>query len=155
MDDYLFRRAMAKFTTGITVVTTENGVETHGMTANAFMSISLEPKLIAVSVDHRASMFQKLKDANKFAVNILDQSQEDISKIFSKQLPGKENFAFADLDGLPVIPDAMVQLICSTYNKVEAGDHTIFIGEVTNLNIKDPEKIDPLVYFEGNYRKLN
>lgn len=59
MDDHLFRRAMANFTTGITVVTTENNREIHGMTANAFMSISLEPKLIAISVDHRTNMYKK------------------------------------------------------------------------------------------------
>ncbi|GAK03806.1 nitrilotriacetate monooxygenase component B [Geomicrobium sp. JCM 19037] len=155
MDDHLFRRAMANFTTGITVVTTENNREIHGMTANAFMSISLEPKLIAISVDHRTNMYKKITQSKRFAVNILDTSQEDISKLFANQVPGKEQFAFADFNGYPVIPEAMVQLLCTTYDEVEAGDHTIFIGEVQNMQLNDKDVEDPLVYYRGAYRSLN
>ncbi len=68
MDGRTFRNAMGKFATGVTVVTTKNGDEVHGMTANAFMSVSMDPQLICVSVGHNASMHNKIKDSGKFAV---------------------------------------------------------------------------------------
>src|SRR5699024_12434263 len=85
MDDREFRNAMGKFATGVTVITTEVDGEPHGMTANAFMSVSLHPKLIMISIDNRANMLDKIKEANKFAVNILADHQKDLSMHFAGQ----------------------------------------------------------------------
>ena len=86
MDDRQFRQAMGKFATGVTVITTEVEGEVHGMTANAFMSVSLEPKLVVISIGERAQMLKKIKTSKKFAVNILSGEQQDYSMIFAGQL---------------------------------------------------------------------
>ena len=86
MDDRLFRDAMGKFATGVTVILTETEGEPHGMTANAFMSVSLTPKLVVISIKENARMLAKIQDSKKFSVNILAENQEDISKILLNRL---------------------------------------------------------------------
>ena len=76
MDDRKFRNAMGKFASGVTVITTEADGEIHGMTANAFMSVSLNPKLVVISIGERANMLEKIQGSKKFAVNILAADQE-------------------------------------------------------------------------------
>ena len=154
MDDLLFRQAMGKFSSGVTILSTENDGKPHGMTANAFMSVSKNPKLVAVSVDHKTDMYEKILKAKKYAVSILDTSQAEISKTFAKQLPGKEQFAFATFHSLPIVPDALVHLACDVVQEVEAGDHTIFIGEVKDIRMKDEENEEPLIYYRSKYRNL-
>src|SRR5699024_12340005 len=85
MHDRLFRDAMGKFATWITIVSIDYGGEILGMTVNAFMSVSLDPKLIAISIDEKASMYNKLQETKKFGVSILAEEQKDISMIFAKQ----------------------------------------------------------------------
>ncbi|AXF57588.1 flavin reductase family protein [Salicibibacter kimchii] len=154
MDDLQFRQAMGKFSTGVTILSTEHDGKPHGMTANAFMSVSMNPKLVAVSVDHKTNMYEKMLNAKKYAVSILDTSQAELSKTFAKQLPGKEQFAFRTFHYLPVVPDALVHLACDVVQEVKAGDHTIFIGEVKDVRIKDDENEDPLVYYRSNFYNL-
>ena len=85
MDERLFRDAMGKFATGITIVSINDNNEYRGMTVNAFMSISLNPKLIAVSIDENAGMYDKLKNTTKFGVSMLKEEQRDLSMIFARQ----------------------------------------------------------------------
>ncbi|MBB6450720.1 flavin reductase (DIM6/NTAB) family NADH-FMN oxidoreductase RutF [Geomicrobium halophilum] len=153
MDDLLFRQAMGTFSTGVTVISTEVDAKTHGMTANAFMSVSLDPKLVAVSVDHQASIYEEIRTARRYAVSILDDSQEEISKTFANQIRGKEQFAFATFRDLPVIPDALVHLACDVVQEIAAGDHTIFIGEVKDIEVNEEEG-RPLLYYRGAYQAL-
>ncbi|QQK75499.1 flavin reductase [Salicibibacter cibarius] len=154
MDDLQFRQAMGKFSTGVTILTTEHDGKPHGMTANAFMSVSMNPKLVAVSVDHKTDMYEKILNAKKYAVSILDTAQAELSKTFAKQLPGKEQFAFTTFHSLPIVPDALVHLACDVVQEVKAGDHTIFIGEVKDIQTKDEENEEPLVYYRSKYHTL-
>lgn len=85
MDSREFRNAMGRFATGVTVITTNDGTDAHGMTANAFMSISLEPKLITISIDNHANMLKKIKASGQYAVNFLSDQQQDISMNFAGQ----------------------------------------------------------------------
>jgi len=149
MDDRLFRRAMGKFATGVTVITTEVNEEVHGMTANAFMSVSLDPKLVLISIDKRARMLEKIEQANTFAVNILAEDQKQYSQIFAGQEKGE--VSFARLNDMPILDGALVNLTCNVYDKHEAGDHYLFLGEVTELVVKDG---DPLLFFSGQYNEL-
>ena len=151
MDDLQFRQAMGKFSTGVTILSTDDG-KPHGMTANAFMSVSMNPKLVAVSVDHKTDMYEKILNAKKYAVSILDTSQAELSKTFAKQLPGKEQFAFTTFHHLPVVPDALVHLACDVVQEVKAGDHTIFIGEVKDIEMKDEENEDTRFTSSGKFR---
>ena len=151
MDDRIFRQAMGKFATGVTVITTEVDGEVHGMTANAFMSVSLNPKLVVVSIGEKAHMLEKITNSKRYAVNILAADQEHISMIFAGQIKERQNVAFDTLDGLPVIKAAPAQIICEVVNVHVEGDHSLVIGRVTNIHLEEQE---PLLFFNGKYRSL-
>lgn len=150
MDDRLFRDAMGKFATGVTVILTEKDGEPNGMTANAFMSVSLDPKLVVISIKENARMLSKVQESKKFSVNILADEQEDISKIFAGQIKDRQ-VTFDRLADLPVIPGAIAQVACEVSAEYVEGDHTLFIGKVKDIAIKDG---DPLLFFAGKYRSL-
>lgn len=151
MDDRLFKAAMGKFTTGVTVLTTELEGTVHGMTANAFMSVSLEPKLILISVAKTASMHEYMQEGDRFAISVLGNGQEAVSRYFARQTEEDAEVSFERFEDRPVIEGAITQLACTKYNEVDAGDHTLFIGSVENVTVQDEA---PLVYFEGKYRYM-
>ncbi len=150
MDDRQFRTAMGKFATGITVIATEVEGEVHGMTANAFMSVSLDPKLIVISVREQARILSLLQESKTFSVNILAEDQQEVSMIFAGQLKDKQ-VEFDHLDGKPVIPGAIAQIACEVSAEYVEGDHTLFIGKVTDIHLEDKE---PLLFYSGKYRSL-
>ena len=150
MDDRLFRDAMGRFATGVTVILTETDGDQHGMTANAYMSVSLDPKLVVISIKENARMLSKIQESKKFSVNVLAAEQEDISKIFAGQIQDQQ-VSFGRLADMPVIPDALVQVACDVSANHVEGDHTLFIGKVKDITIKDG---NPLLYFAGKYRNL-
>src|SRR5699024_11283224 len=133
MDDRTFRNAMGRFATGVTVITTETKEDIHGMTANAFMSVSLNPKLITVSVDNRANMLDKIKESKQFAVNILSDKQQDISMHFAGQTKKERDIEFGFVKGIPIIKEALVFVVCDLDTSYVVGDHTFFIGIVINI----------------------
>ncbi|MEH7179747.1 flavin reductase family protein [Neobacillus vireti] len=149
MDDRLFRDAMGKFATGVTVLLTENEGETHGMTANGFMSVSLEPKLVLISIGHKAKFLEKVSQSKKYTVNILAEDQEHYSRHFAGK-PG-EAVEFETLAELPVLKGAIAQIACEVVSQHVEGDHTLFIGKVVDLRLEDK---NPLLFFSGKYREL-
>ncbi|MGG1599634.1 flavin reductase family protein [Paenibacillus naphthalenovorans] len=151
MDDRSFRNAMGQFVTGVTVITTNVGDETHGMTANAFLSVSLNPKLVLVSIGEKAKMLQKIKDAGHYAVNFLAEDQQEISMLFAGQIKDGRSVDFEWLNGMPVIPGAIGRVTCQVVNEYVVGDHTLFVGEVTGIELNDGA---PLIYFQGKYHEL-
>ncbi|KAA9021031.1 flavin reductase family protein [Niallia endozanthoxylica] len=152
MDDCQFRTAMGKFATGVTVIATEvHGEGTHGMTANAFMSVSLDPKLVVISIGEKAKILNKIKESKTFTVNILSAEQQEVSMIFAGQKKDVE-VEFDRLDGKPVIPGAVTQIACEVSAEYVEGDHTLFIGKVTDITIDD--EAEPLIFYSGKYRSL-
>ncbi|KZE38994.1 flavin reductase [Bhargavaea cecembensis] len=151
MDDRQFRTAMGKFATGVTVIATEQDGDVHGMTANAFMSVSLDPKLVVISIGEQAKLLQKIKDSRIFTVNILAEDQKELSMIFSGQIKEPRQVEFDRLDGKPVLEGAVVQVACEVSAEHVEGDHTLFIGKVTDIRLEDKE---PLVFYSGKYRSL-
>lgn len=149
MDDLLFRKAMGKFATGVTVLTTIHEGDIHGMTANAFMSVSLDPKLVVISVGKNARFLDKVTQSKRFAVNVLAEDQQQVSQHFAGKPQGDVHFA--TLDGLPVIDGAIAQITCEVASVYEEGDHTLFIGRVTDLKL---EEKNPLLYFGGQYSQV-
>ena len=150
-----FRKALGSFATGVTVITVDFEGEVHGMTANAFTSVSLDPLLVLVCVDHRARTHAHLHARKRFGVNVLAHNQRAISEYYA--LPTKahdraENEAGARFDrtahGTPVLHGALAYLECRLHIAQDAGDHTIFIAEVEEVVVRDGE---PLLYFRGNY----
>ncbi|WP_338472411.1 flavin reductase family protein [Niallia sp. XMNu-256] len=150
MDDRQFRNAMGKFATGVTVIATEVEDGVHGMTANAFMSVSLDPKLVVISIGEKARMLNLIKESNTFSVNILAADQQEVSMIFAGQLKDRE-VEFDRLDGKPVVPGAVAQIACEVSAVHVEGDHTLFIGKVTDIHLEDAE---PLIFYSGRYRSL-
>lgn len=153
MDDRTFRNAMGKFATGVTVIatkTSENDV--HGMTANAFMSISLNPKLVTVSIDNRSNTLNKIKESKKFSINVLSYDQKEISMHFAgqKELDREINFKF--INDTPIIENALTSVVCDVYTSYVVGDHTLFIGEVKDIVFN--ETGEPLTFYNGKYGSI-
>lgn len=151
MDDRKFRTAMGKFATGVTVIATEVDGDVHGMTANAFMSVSLDPKLVVVSIGEKAKILSKINESKIFTVNILAADQQELSMIFAGQLKEHKGVTFERLDGKPVLAGAVAQIACEVSAEHIEGDHTLFIGKVTDIHLEDAE---PLVFYSGKYRAL-
>jgi flavin reductase (DIM6/NTAB) family NADH-FMN oxidoreductase RutF len=151
MDDRKFRTAMGKFATGVTVIATEVKGDVHGMTANAFMSVSLDPKLVVVSIGEKAKILNKIKESKTFTVNILAADQQELSMIFAGQLKEHKEVSFGRLDGKPVLAGAVAQIACEISAEHVEGDHTLFIGKVTDIHLEDAE---PLLFYSGKYRSL-
>jgi len=150
-----FRHVLSHFATGVTVVTTwdADGRPT-GLTASAFTSVSLEPPLILVCVDHNAQSYPALRASGRFAVNILAAEHEAVSRRFASTSTDE----FDGLTyrpgalGLPLLPEALAHLECRTVHAYPGGDHTIFVGEVEAAQAREGA---PLVYFGGLYTRLD
>lgn len=149
-----FRRLLGHFASGVTLVTTcDADGRPAGLTASAFTSVSLDPPLVLVCVDHKAQCFPAIREAGQFAVNILTTEQEALSRRFaSTRLDKFEGVAYAlSARRLPLVADALAHLECVTVNAYPEGDHTIFIGRVEDGTVAAGE---PLLYFRGKYARL-
>ncbi|GAA0417948.1 MAG: flavin reductase family protein [Bacillota bacterium] len=151
MDERLFRDVMGQFATGITIISTNYHEEIVGMTVNAFMSVSLDPKLIAVSIDEKASMYKKLQETMQFGISILTDEQKDLSKIFARQKAKDREVPFIQQGDVPVIEGSLATMACHVKETAKAGDHLIFIAEVTEIKSNEGE---PVIFYGGNYRQL-
>jgi flavin reductase (DIM6/NTAB) family NADH-FMN oxidoreductase RutF len=151
-DDRVFRGALGRFATGVIVVTAGPRRAPHAMTANAFMSGSLRPPLVVVSVGRHARMHTRLAGVRRFGVSILDHAQEPASRHFAGQ--AVEGFApvFAELGGVPVLAQAAVTLAARIKHRYDCGDHTLFVGQVQDLTVN--EAAPPLLFYEGRYGLL-
>lgn len=154
----VFRQALGRFATGVTVVTAERAPgQVHGMTANSFTAVSLEPLLILVCVDEQARMLPVLKKAQRFGVSILKDNQRAISEFFAQPEQDPETERGLGIrfewtaNGIPVLADTLVQLTCSVAGSHKSGDHTIFLGEVESAEVFEGE---PLLFFRGTYRRI-
>ncbi len=148
---------LGRFATGVTVVTTKHAQGLHGMTANAFSSVSLNPPLVLVCVDHRARMHTYLPQAGVFAVNILSESQADLSDRFAGRGPQPadlfEGIRYrTGFTGCPIFEDAIAYLDCVLEASYEGGDHTIFLGRVEEAGLLKDEP--PLLFFASRYRRI-
>jgi flavin reductase len=153
-----FRLACGQFATGVSVVTAERAPgKAHGMTANSVTSVSLDPLLLLVCVDHRAHLLPMMRAKQHFGVSVLKQEQQAISRYFAQTVEDEAVEARLGIryrwteSGIPLLDDALVHIACRVVEALVAGDHTIFIGQVETTEIFDG---DPLVYFRGGYRKI-
>ncbi|MDQ1005206.1 flavin reductase (DIM6/NTAB) family NADH-FMN oxidoreductase RutF [Neobacillus niacini] len=151
MDSRTFRNAMGTFATGITVITTEVDGEVSGMTANAFMSVSLDPKLVLISIDNKAKMLEKIQKTKKYGISILSSDQQQQSMNFAGQIKERIEADFERVGDIPVLKGSLLNLSCNVVDIHKAGDHVLFIGEVTEMKTNEG---DPLLYFGGKYRNL-
>lgn len=151
VDAAVFRQLCGRFATGIVVVTTagEDG-RPVGMTANSFTSVSLDPPLVSVNVDHRAEMHRHLARASAFAVNVLESRQETLSRRFAGEHADRFEGVGYRLGetGLPLLDGVLATLECDIHARFEVGDHTIVVGRVVGGRTGDGQ---PLLYYRGGY----
>lgn len=151
VDPRLFRRVMGSFTTGVTVITARDRSGFRGMTANAFMSGSLEPPLCVISIAERAQMHALLLSSDRFGVSILAGNQEDCSIHFAGYpMPGFTP-EMDECAGVPVVRGACARLSAVIAARHPCGDHTLFIGSIARMEGDDRP---PLVYHSGRYVSL-
>lgn len=152
-----FRGGMARFATGVTIVTTlDNQGNLHGMTANSFTSVSLTPPLALVCVDFRTHTHNYIEALGAFGVNILSQEQEEIGGYFARKPQDRLGTPFKHRIsemGLPVIEGSMAYFGCRVVDSHVHGDHTIYIGSVDEMTLGN--KANPLLYYESRFTRLN
>jgi flavin reductase (DIM6/NTAB) family NADH-FMN oxidoreductase RutF len=159
-DPMLFRQVLGRFATGVTVITTCKGDVKHGMTANAFSSVSLNPPLILVSVDKKADMHGYMMEADTFCVNILAEHRRQWSDWWAGRAP-KDQDQFTDIPhstkvtGSPVLDDCLGYIDCKVWARYDAGDHTLFLGEVQEAAVNPDPNLKPLLFFASKYHKLH
>ena len=150
-----FRQVMGNFATGITVVTTrDSGGEPRGLTVNSFTSVSLDPLLVLVCFDKRLSSLKAFEESKRFAVSMLSEHQEKLSRLFAKRDAERPaSLYFEGKLGMPLLKNAVAVMECETVAVYPGGDHFIFLGEVKHAEVLQTDH--PLLYFRGKYRKLH
>jgi len=157
VDPAQFRRALGHFATGIAVITVQHGEKMHGMTANTFTSVSLEPPLVLFCVGKQARMSGLVTQARGFAVNILSVDQERLSRHFAgASQPGSaENVELLRRGPVaPLIPGALASLSCELDAIHEGGDHWIVVGKVLEIHELEGRQRPPMVFYRSRYRYL-
>ena len=149
-----FRSAVAHFATGVTVITTvDDEGQPHSMTANSFTSVCMEPPVVLVCVAHGTNTFGFLEKAGRFGVNILRKEQEELGGYFAKRPDdrqgGVEYSYTPGKDGVPYLNDSMVFLACRVVGTHVYGDHTIFLGEVDEVQQHESGK--PLMFYRSRW----
>lgn len=160
------REVMGQFATGVTVITAGTGANCHGMTANAFTSVSLDPPLVLCCVSRAARMHEVIMSAQSFAISILAAEQQAEAKHFAdwKRPSGMAQFASVAWErghrtGAPLLKGALAWLECELFKCYEAGDHSIFLGQVLSSTRGNAEgEIMPsesaLLFFAGGFHHL-
>ena len=142
-----FRDTLGRFATGVTVVTMEHEGDPRGITVNAFLSLSLDPPLVGVSIDRSAGAHGTLDATDRFGVSVLGAEQAPTSDYFAgramEPVPG-----FVRLGEVPVVSGAIAHLACRIVDRVPTGDHTLFVGQVHAVAAAEGR---PLVFFRGEY----
>ena len=153
IDQVRFRTAMGHFASGVTVVTTRDGDEPVGLTVSAFCSLSLDPPLVLICIDQNVTSHDAISSAGRFAVNILGTEQEELSRRFASRMDDKfEGVGTTQgLGGVPLLSGSLANVECRLRDRLPGGDHTIFVGEVENVEIGEGE---PLLYFRSGYREI-
>ena len=151
IDPREFRNCCGRFATGITIVTTQVGDAIHGMTANGFMSVSLQPPLILVSIGNHTRLHQYLMETMRYAVSVLDESQLAFSNHFAGRPDDTLEIPFIRMSDMPVLDGAVAYMVARVVDAHEAGDHTLFIGQVEHFQYQHGR---PLLYYMGGYNQL-
>lgn len=151
-----FREALGHYASGITVVTTHIDGEPIGFTCQSFHSVSMSPPLVSFSVMSNSASYPKIRQAGRFAVNILSDGQVEVSNQFARR--GTDKWLGIDWQesplGNPLIAGSLHWIDCEIHAEYAAGDHVIVIGEVKALDLQDATATQPLLYFKGQYRNM-
>jgi 3-hydroxy-9,10-secoandrosta-1,3,5(10)-triene-9,17-dione monooxygenase reductase component len=153
-DPELFREVFGRFATGVAVVTSAGSAGAGGMTANALCSLSLDPLLALVCFENQARTLPIVREAGRFAVNVLAADQESLAGVFASKLPEAEKLegvAHRQHDRVPVIEGSLAWATCELQELIAGGDHTIVIGRVISMGLGHGA---PLLWYSGRYHAL-
>ncbi|MBD9355646.1 flavin reductase family protein [Methylomonas albis] len=151
-----FKNALKLWASGVTVVTTQGrDNQPRGMTATAFSSVSLDPPQILVCLNQATDTGAALLESRRFAVNILNSAQEDVSNQFAGSTTQEQRFASIAWqegeNGAPILSEALAVLECRVVQQVQAGSHWVIIGEVDSVACREG---GPLLYYHSAYRTV-
>jgi flavin reductase (DIM6/NTAB) family NADH-FMN oxidoreductase RutF len=147
-----FRRTLGMFATGVTVITTLGGEQVHGMTANAFMSVSLKPPLILISVDQRAKMNGLLREGTRYGVSVLEEHQTALSDRFAGRVAEDAPEPLFELvRDTPLVEGALAHLVARVVRSYWGGDHSLFLGQVEYVRYGEGT---PLLFHGGRYERV-
>lgn len=159
-DPTIFKGVMARFASGVTIVTVQHNGQRHGLTASSFSSLSLDPPLVLVCVGKHAYSHGLIAQSRAFAVNILSQAQQEWGARFANP---KIVDRFAGIEystaitGSPILPGSLAWVDCTLHQAHDAGDHTIFVGKVVAGDVVPSEALaalPPLLYYNRDWRTL-
>lgn len=145
------RDVAGRFATGVTVVTTATPEGVHAMTVNGFLSISLDPPLVGVSIGNASAMRAALDASGHFGVSVLASEQRSLSAHFAGRRDPGATPSFTQVGAIPILDGALARICSVVVDRHPAGDHTLFIGEVTHLDWRAGQ---PLIFHAGGYRAL-
>ena len=146
------RRTLGMFATGVTVLTTRERDQVHGMTANAFMSVSLEPPLVLISVDRRTKMCALLHEGRNYGVSVLCESQSALSDRFAgRAVEGAPEPRFEVIHDTPLVEGALAHFVANITRSYWGGDHSLFLGRVEYARYGEGT---PLLFHGGRYERL-
>jgi len=154
LDPDRYRTVFGHFATGVAVITVAGPAGAGGMTANAVCSVSLDPLLALVCFEQSARTLPLVRDAGRFAVNVLRAGAEDVARVFASKVPEGEKLRDVPhrLEaGMPILDAALAWVVCDLRELLPTGDHEIAIGEVIAMGLADG---DPLLWYGGGYRTL-
>jgi flavin reductase (DIM6/NTAB) family NADH-FMN oxidoreductase RutF len=152
-----FKHAGRRFASGVTVVTTRTGDVVHGATVSAFTTLSLEPLQVLISLSSTGRLAALIRESGRFAVNVLAEHQEPVSRAFASPMRAVSDVSFPDVasravaTGAPIVEECLAYFDCTVASAIDSGDHTLFIGNVRAVGAVEGL---PLVYFDGAYRAL-
>ena len=147
-----FRKTLGMFATGVTLITTQVQGQVHGMTANAFMSVSLQPPLVLISVGRQASMNPLLREGTRFGISVLERSQSALSDYYGGRVAaGATEPRFEVVRDTPLVEDALAHLVARVVRSYWGGDHSLFLGQVEYVRYGEGE---PLLFHGGRYERI-
>jgi flavin reductase (DIM6/NTAB) family NADH-FMN oxidoreductase RutF len=145
------RNTLGRFATGVTVVTALENGKTHGMTANAFVSVSLDPPLVLVSLDNRSHMHRILSAAMRYGISVLAEDQRVLSDHFGGRTTDDVHIRFISRAGASLLDGAIAYFVVQVVDVHSAGDHTLYVGTVEYFESRDDK---PLLFYAGRYQQL-
>jgi 3-hydroxy-9,10-secoandrosta-1,3,5(10)-triene-9,17-dione monooxygenase reductase component len=145
-----YRQAIGRFATGVAVITVRDGERLAGMTASAVASLSLDPPMLLVCVNHRLPTHAALARSRCFGVNVLGEEDEQLALRFAR--PAADKFAGLRVDlerGVPLLEQAIARFVCDLHERLDGGDHSIFIGAIRHCEHVPSRR--PLLYFASRF----
>ena len=157
-DSARYRHVLGHFPTGVTVITACVDGQPAGLTIGSFTSVSLDPPLVLFCVARTSTTWPRIEKARKFAVNILGEHQEDVSRVFAKKGPPEKGTLRGQpfrvgRTGAPILEDCLAYIDCAVRDTLEGGDHSIFLGEVMDEAVLS--EVKPLLFFRGGYHSID